>query len=109
MENDMSFLSFFGHFSFQVPIYNNLPEHKDPATFDGTKTKNEVVDICKCDPSDYFRLKFSDVKVTRIIYNDLTSSDEHEDNEYLINKDILLEGFLVDISPHLYRGRFFPL
>jgi hypothetical protein len=112
----MPILHFYGHFKFQVPLWNNnttfdarRPNEGEPPTYDRTLSIEEVQKKLYCDPSDYFRFNFTnDVKVSQATYNDATCSVKNEDDD-IIGKRIFLQGFLADISPRLIYGRFYPI
>jgi hypothetical protein len=109
-------LHFYGHFKFQVPVWNNntvfdarTPKENEPPTFDPTFSIEKVQKKLYCDPADYFKFKFTDdVKVSRVTYNDASHTVKSEDDD-IIGKHILLQGFLSDISPRLIYGRFYPI
>ena len=112
----MPILHFYGHFKFQVPVWNNItffdartPKEGEPPTFDPTLSIEQVQKKLWCDPADYFKFKFTDdVKVSRVTYTDTSHTVKSEDDD-IIGKHILLQGFLSDISPRLIYGRFYPI
>jgi hypothetical protein len=118
----MPILHFNGEFSFQPPFYNNNPSNDareadpidldhpredDPmhsVKFDSSLSQDQLQKRMGCDPLKYFDFAFSNVSVSRITYDDGTSTDK---DDLIIGKPILLRGLLVDVDPHLERGQLF--
>jgi hypothetical protein len=118
----MPILHFNGEFSFQPPFYNNNPSNDareadpidldhpredDPmhsVKFDSSFSQDQLQKRMGCDPLKYFDFAFSNVSVSRITYDDGTSTDK---DDLIIGKPILLRGLLVDVDPHLERGQLF--
>src|SRR5437867_9858835 len=101
----MPFLHFSGNFKFQVPYFNNDPQHDaldtEHDTLDGKHvrydsvtqnySKDQVRDLLWCDPLKYFEFEFSDVFVRRITYDD-GSSVESSKEDPVIDKRVILKG-----------------
>lgn len=117
----MPILHFSGRFHFQLPYFNNNPkndarkknaydlqlENKNlKVGFNSELDQDEVHERLLCDPTKYFEFEFTNVKVTRISYDDgSTSYDNNNNNDPIIGKIVLLKGMLVDLAPHLQRGQ----
>jgi len=120
----MPILHFSGKFKFQLPFFNNRPDNdaRDNDAYDkqfknkdlkvkfddksAELSKDEIHQRLVCDPSKYFEFEFSDVVIRRITYND-GSIIKSKEKDPLIGKFILMKGLLVDLAPHLQRGRLF--
>jgi hypothetical protein len=120
----MPILHFSGRFKFQLAYFNNYPKNdarnkgaydkqlndeKLKVEFDPILSQDQVHERLLCDPTKYFEFEFSNVKVTRITYDDGSNTDEKENNnkEPIIGKSVLLKGMLVDLAPHLQRGQLY--
>ena len=121
----MPILHFNGKFKFQLPFFNNRPDNdaRDDDAYDleiGNKelkvkfneksadlSSDEVHQRLLCDPTKYFEFEFSNVVVNRITYDDGSSHEEEKEEDPVIGKSVLLKGILVDLAPHLQRGRLF--
>ena len=103
----MPILHFSGKFKNQPPLYNNLPSNTEKY-FDDSMPKEVVKERITegVDPVEYFEFKFHDVFITKVTYDDGTSSNEKE-NDAVIGKRLILKGLLVDVAPHLLRSRLF--
>ena len=73
----MQLLHFHGRFVFQMPEYDNEATNdatKDPDAKFKPEPKEDIRDICGCDPEHYFEFIFRNVKVTQVTYRDGTSA-----------------------------------
>jgi len=101
----MSILHFSGKFKFNVPYYNNDPSHLEVG-FDQQINPLEVQKNIGADPLQYFEFEFLDVFTSKVTYDDGTFSTNYQEDS-AIGKKVLLKGLLVDVAPHLERGRLF--
>ena len=76
--------------------------------FDPNMTPEEVKEKVtgKVDPLRYFEFEFYDTYIRKITYDDGNFAYDAK-KEPIIGKELLLKGMLVDVSPHLIRGRLF--
>jgi hypothetical protein len=58
------------------------------------------------EPLQYFEFEFYNTFVQKVTYDDGTSTSDSR-GDPIIGKEIRLKGLLVDVSPHLIRGRLF--
>jgi hypothetical protein len=58
------------------------------------------------EPLQYFEFEYYNTFVQKVTYDDGTSTSDSR-NDPIIGKEIRLKGLLVDVSPHLIRGRLF--
>jgi hypothetical protein len=58
------------------------------------------------EPLQYFEFEFYSTYVQKVTYDDGTSTSDSK-RDPIIGKEIRLKGLLVDVSPHLIRGRLF--
>jgi hypothetical protein len=58
------------------------------------------------EPLQYFEFEFYNTFVQKVTYDDGTSTSDSR-SDPIISKEIRLKGLLVDVSPHLIRGRLF--
>ena len=58
------------------------------------------------EPLQYFEFEFYNTFVQKVTYDDGTSTSDSR-SDPIIGKEIRLKGLLVDVSPHLIRGRLF--
>jgi hypothetical protein len=58
------------------------------------------------EPLQYFEFEFYNTFVKKVTYDDGTSTSDSR-SDPIIGKEIRLKGLLVDVSPHLIRGRLF--
>jgi hypothetical protein len=58
------------------------------------------------EPLQYFEFEFYNTFVQKVTYDDGTSTSDSK-SDPIIGKEIRLKGLLVDVSPHLIRGRLF--
>jgi hypothetical protein len=103
----LTILHFSGKFKYYPPIYNNEPRNSEKyfnPQIDPETVKRKITN--RVDPLKYFEFEFSDVYIRKVTYNDTSFSTEKNQDE-IIGKKILLKGLLVDVSPHLERGRLF--
>ena len=103
----MTILHFSGKFKYYPPIYNNEPRNSEKyfnPQIDPETVKSKITN--GVDPLKYFEFEFSDVYIRKVTYKDTSFSTEKNQDE-IIGKKILLKGLLVDVSPHLERGRLF--
>ena len=103
----MTILHFSGKFKYYPPIYNNEPRNTEKyfnSQIDPATVKSKITD--GVDPLKYFEFEFSDVYVKKVTYDDTSFSTE-KNQDQIIGKKILLKGLLVDVAPHLERGRLF--
>jgi hypothetical protein len=103
----MPILHFSGQFRSHPPLYNNQPLQPEKY-FDANMSPDEVKEKVtgKVDPLQYFEFEFYDTYVKKVTYDDGTFVyDEKSDS--MIGKEVMLKGMLVDVSPHLIRGRLF--
>jgi len=103
----MSYLHFSGKFRVYPPLYNNNPLRPEKY-FDPNLTPDEVKEKVTggVDPLRYFEFEFYDTFIKKVTYND--GNFVYDDKEEpIIGKELLLKGMLVDVSPHLIRGRLF--
>jgi hypothetical protein len=118
----MPVLHFSGKFKFQLAYFNNNPKNdarKEDAydlqfdnkelkvKFDPDLTHEQVHERLLCDPTKYFEFEFSNVKVTKITYDDGSNTEGKDNNDPIIGKSVLLKGMLVDLAPHLQRGQLY--
>jgi hypothetical protein len=119
----MSILHFSGRFKFHLAYFNNDPKNDARKTdaydlqsgnktlkvkFDPALTQEQVHERLLCDPTKYFEFEFSNVKVTKISYDDGSKTQDKENNaDPVLGKAILLKGMLVDLAPHLQRGQLY--
>jgi hypothetical protein len=119
----MPVLHFSGRFKFQLAYFNNDPKNDARKAdaydlqlgnkalnvkFDPELSQEQVHERLLCDPTKYFEFEFSNVKVTRISYDDGSNTSDKEDNaDSVIGKTVLLKGILVDLAPHLQRGQLY--
>jgi hypothetical protein len=101
----MAILHFSGKFKFHVPLYNNIPYHEE-LEFNSQIEPKEVHKNFGVDPLQYYEFEFLDVYVSKITYDDGTSTVSPK-NDPIIGKKVLLKGLLVDVAPHLEIGRLF--
>ncbi len=101
----MAILHFSGKFKFHVPLYNNIPYHEE-LEFNSQIEPKEVHKNFGVDPLQYYEFEFLDVYVSKITYDDGTSTVNPK-NDPIIGKKVLLKGLLVDVAPHLEIGRLF--
>jgi hypothetical protein len=101
----MAILHFSGKFKFHVPLYNNIPYHEE-LEFNSQIEPKEVHKNFGVDPLQYYEFEFLDVFVSKITYDDGTSTVNPK-NDPIIGKKVLLKGLLVDVAPHLEIGRLF--
>jgi len=100
----MPILHFRGNFKNQPPIYNNSPYNVEKY-LDNTDPKTIKKELGS-DPVEYFEFKFENVYISKITYDDGTSTNKIEE-DILIGKRVMLKGFLVDTAPHLLRSRLY--
>ncbi|HKG30087.1 MAG TPA: hypothetical protein VKA91_02350 [Nitrososphaeraceae archaeon] len=102
----MPILHFSGKFKNQPPLYNNKPSNVEQPFDDRNpdEVKKSVTE--RVEPGEYFEFKFHDVFITKVTYDDGTSTKEKE-NDAVIGKRLILKGLLVDTAPHLLRSRLF--
>ena len=117
----MPILHFSGRFRFQLPYFNNnpkndarkknaydlQPENKNlKVGFNSELGQDEVHERLLCDPTRYFEFEFSNVRVTRITYDDGSNNHDTKNSiDPIIGKIVLLKGMLIDLAPHLQRGQ----
>src|SRR5215217_3089591 len=114
----MPVLHFSGKFKFQLAYFNNNPKNgarKEDAydlqfdnkelkvKFDPDLTHEQLHERLLCYPTKYFEFEFSNVKVTKITYDDGSNTEGKDNNDPIIGKSVLLKGMLVDLAPHLQR------
>jgi hypothetical protein len=58
------------------------------------------------EPLQYFEFEYYNTFVKKVTYDDGTSTSDSR-SDPIIGKEIRLKGLLVDVSPHLIRGRLF--
>jgi hypothetical protein len=58
------------------------------------------------EPLQYFEFEYYNTFVQKVTYDDGTSTSDSR-SDPIIGKEIRLKGLLVDVSPHLIRGRLF--
>lgn len=89
------------------PLYNNyplLPEKYFDPNISPDDVKKKVTE--GVEPLQYFEFEYHHTYVQKVTYDDGTStSDPRKDP--IIGKEIRLKGILVDVSPHLIRGRLY--
>jgi hypothetical protein len=103
----LSILHFSGKFKFYPPIYNNEPRNPERyfnATLEPQTVLTKITD--GVDPLKYFEFEFLNVYVTKVTYDDGSLSLKKKEDP-IIGKKVILKGLLVDVSPHLERGRLF--
>jgi hypothetical protein len=109
----MPFLHFRGQFKYHVPMYNQFgidARDDDRVKFDPNITDDNFEKICTtigCDPEHYFSFKFLDVNVSKITYNDATTTED-DAQDIIIGQPVTLEGYLVDVAPTAEITQFFP-
>jgi hypothetical protein len=105
--NIVPILHFSGNFRSYPPLYNNhplLPEKYFDPELSPDDVKRKVTE--GVEPLQYFEFEFYDTFVKKVTYDDGTSvSSKAEDP--IVGKEIRIRGLLVDVSPHLIRGRLF--
>ncbi|HYY86743.1 MAG TPA: hypothetical protein VE594_06530 [Nitrososphaeraceae archaeon] len=103
----MPILHFSGRFRSYPPLYNNYPWNPEKY-FDPDLSPDDVMQKVteKVEPLQYFEFEFFDVYIRKITYNDGISTTSEKDDP-LIGKEIKLKGLLVDVSPHIEKGRLF--
>jgi hypothetical protein len=101
----MAILHFSGKFKFHVPLYNNIPSREE-LEFNSQIEPKESHKNFGVDPLQYYEFEFLDVFVSKITYDDGTSTLNPK-NDPIIGKKVLLKGLLVDVAPHLEIGRLF--
>ncbi len=118
----MPILHFSGKFKFHLAYFNNNPKNDArradaydlqfgnqelKVKFDPDLSQEQVHERLLCDPTKYFEFEFSNVKVTRITYDNGSNTEGKDDNDPIIGKSVLLKGMLVDLAPHLQRGQLY--
>ena len=78
-----------------MPERNNDPTTL-PIDFNSALTKEQVMNICGCDPAHYYEFSFFDTRVTQITKPD---GSIVTDGDPVIGQSVSLNGFMVDISP----------
>ena len=103
----MSILHFSGKFRFFPPLYNNDPLQPEKY-FDPNLTPEEVKGKVTggVDPLRYFEFEFYDTYIRKVTYGDGNFTSDSKE-EPILGKELLLKGMLVDVSPHLIRGRLY--
>jgi hypothetical protein len=103
----MPVLHFSGKFRFFPPLYNNDPLQPEKY-FDPNLTPEEVKAKVTggVDPLRYFEFEFYDTYIRKVTYDDGNFVNNSKE-EPIIGKELLLKGMLVDVSPHLIRGRLY--
>jgi hypothetical protein len=103
----MPILHFSGKFRSYPPLYNNYPwnpeKYFDPQLLPDA-VKEKVTE--KVEPLQYFEFEFFNTYIRKITYND-GSSTSNETEDPVIGKEIRLKGLLVDVSPHIEKGRLY--
>lgn len=98
-------LHFSGKFRFSMPGYNNDPR-KVGVAFDPDKPREEVLALCRCDPSRYFEL---DVEAVAHQVSD-GGGAPHTTDDPALGLPVRLSGHFPDVSPsavcsQLHAGR----
>jgi hypothetical protein len=103
----MPILHFSGKFRSYPPLYNNYPwnpeKYFDPELLPDA-VKEKVTE--KVEPLQYFEIEFFNTYIRKITYDDGTSTI-NETKDPVIGKETRLKGLLVDVSPHIEKGRLF--
>lgn len=103
----MPILHFNGYFLFHMPEYNNDARNRK-RDFNQQLAKNEVLDICGCDPAHYYEFNFLDTEIAHITYDDRESNTG---DDPVKKQKIELSGIMPDVSPsaicaQLFAGQF---
>lgn len=103
----MPILHFSGKFRSYPPLYNNYPlmpeKYFDPG-ISPDDVKRKVTE--GVEPLQYFEFEFYNSYVQKVTYDDGSSTSDSK-KDPIIGKEIRFKGLLVDVSPHLIRGRLF--